>query len=467
MRLLAERDGYIAAAAQEVCLQLFGGPALAAQLDRASDTFRQQPPNTRGPTRPPAAEHAPDPPAPDAAFAHAQADPAADRPASEPDPAAADAPLAAAACRVAGAERARGRGRRGGRGRGQRPREPGGTAVPPEPECAPIGGTQRERGVVAAEAGLRAGLASLDDVSLEETCRVRVLTLQAAPQRLRGALRTALRTGLPRPGVRRWSACGAGSFSCLRPACCCTVRLESAVCRLPSLTDAASFSRLAIGWNYLVRPQQPLVPAAGAPRGPPLTRHVRTGLSLSSNVASCPRQARALTAEPLAEGSPATLAELTDPDRPPEAYGPHDADVLGFQPDQPCAFPQQAFVACLQSGRHGSAAGPGGATNEHLRIMLDHEEDSRLLHNAAELRARAQVPDDVLAAVRVGRVVALQKPNGRVRALVVGDVLRRLVGRVLAQQFGPQFQEACLPFQIGLSTSAGTEAVVCLLPRSN
>ena len=75
----------------------------------------------------------------------------------------------------------------------------------------------------------------------------------------------------------------------------------------------------------------------------------------------------------------------------------------------------------------------------------------------------AQVPDDVLAAVRVGRVVALQKPNGRVRAVVVGDVLRRLVGRVLAQQFGPQLQEECLPFQFGLSTCAGTEAVVCFL----
>ena len=124
---------------------------------------------------------------------------------------------------------------------------------------------------------------------------------------------------------------------------------------------------------------------------------------------------------------------------------------------------QQAFVACLQSARRGSAAGPSGTTNEHLRIMLDDEEDSRLLHNAAKLLARAQVPDDVLAAVRVGKVVALQEPNGRVRALVVGNVLRHLVGRVLAQQFGPQLQEACLPFQFGLSTSAGTEAVVCLL----
>ena len=41
----------------------------------------------------------------------------------------------------------------------------------------------------------------------------------------------------------------------------------------------------------------------------------------------------------------------------------------------------------------------------------------------------------------------------RVRALAVGDVLRRLVGRVLAQHFAPHFQ----PHQYGLSTAA-TEA---------
>ena len=56
-----------------------------------------------------------------------------------------------------------------------------------------------------------------------------------------------------------------------------------------------------------------------------------------------------------------------------------------------------------------------------------------------------------------------QKPNGRVRALVVGDAFRRLVGRVLASHFVPQFQEACVPHQYGLSTRTGTEAVSRLL----
>ena len=54
----------------------------------------------------------------------------------------------------------------------------------------------------------------------------------------------------------------------------------------------------------------------------------------------------------------------------------------------------------------------------------------------------------------------LTKPTGGVRALVMGDVFRRLVARTLAQQFGEAFREACAPFQYALSTRAGPEAVV-------
>ena len=102
-------------------------------------------------------------------------------------------------------------------------------------------------------------------------------------------------------------------------------------------------------------------------------------------------------------------------------------------------------------------------TNEHIRILLDDEEDAALLHGAAVRLANADVPPDVLQGIRVGRFVALTKPNGRVRALVVGDVLRRLVGRVIAQHFAPHLQQACMPHQFGLSTRAGTEAVCRLL----
>ena len=44
---------------------------------------------------------------------------------------------------------------------------------------------------------MRLGLAALDAIDLASTCRQHPLTLQSVPPRIRGALRTALRAGLP------------------------------------------------------------------------------------------------------------------------------------------------------------------------------------------------------------------------------------------------------------------------------
>ena len=106
---------------------------------------------------------------------------------------------------------------------------------------------------------------------------------------------------------------------------------------------------------------------------------------------------------------------------------------------------------------------PPGRPMKHLRILLDDEEDGRLLHVVAEHVAQADVPPLAFAALRVGCMVALRKSGGGVQALVVGDVLGRLTGRLLAQAYATQLQQACLPFQFGLSTRAGTEALARVL----
>ena len=80
--------------------------------------------------------------------------------------------------------------------------------------------------------------------------------------------------------------------------------------------------------------------------------------------------ARALTAEPLAPGNADTLAELHDPARrPPVPYAPLADATLHCRPHQACPFPEVSFPDGLRSARRGSAAGPSGATNEHLRIL--------------------------------------------------------------------------------------------------
>ena len=56
----------------------------------------------------------------------------------------------------------------------------------------------------------------------------------------------------------------------------------------------------------------------------------------------------------------------------------------------------------------------------------------------------------------MGRVTALQKPNGSVRGIMVSDVFRTLVARTMAQQLSPAIEGGTSP---ALSTWAGTECI--------
>ena len=49
------------------------------------------------------------------------------------------------------------------------------------------------------------------------------------------------------------------------------------------------------------------------------------------------------------------------------------------------------------------------------------------------------IPEEILAVLRVEQMTALQKPNGGVRSIVVGDVIRRLVAKTVAKQFMTTF----------------------------
>ena len=78
----------------------------------------------------------------------------------------------------------------------------------------------------------------------------------------------------------------------------------------------------------------------------------------------------------------------------------------------------------LKRARRGAAPGPSGCTAEHLKVLLDDEGTLELFTYAAERLAQARVPGGVVAGLRLGRMVALRKPNGKVSGIVAGDVFR-------------------------------------------
>ena len=60
-------------------------------------------------------------------------------------------------------------------------------------------------------------------------------------------------------------------------------------------------------------------------------------------------------------------------------------------------------------------------------------------------------------------MTALTKPDGGVRGIVSGDVLRRLVARTMAQQLGLAVKTATSPHQYALSTRAGCACIAHVL----
>ena len=115
------------------------------------------------------------------------------------------------------------------------------------------------------------------------------------------------------------------------------------------------------------------------------------------------------------------------------------------------------FGRNLRTARRGVAVGPSGMTCEHLRPLLASPTTLHWFFRLGEHLVTARVPNLVIEAVRMGRMTALRKPVGGIRGIVVGDVIRRLVARTVAQQVATNVEQATAPFQYAHSTRAGFE----------
>ena len=125
-------------------------------------------------------------------------------------------------------------------------------------------------------------------------------------------------------------------------------------------------------------------------------------------------------------------------------------------------LPPQLIRHNLAKARKGTAPGPSGLTAEIAKVLLDDPIAAEAFQRVCLRLANATIPSTIAAAIGLGlgRMIALQKPSGGVRGLVVGDFLRCLVARSLAQHYASDFDAKCHPFQYALSTRAGTEAFI-------
>ena len=196
----------------------------------------------------------------------------------------------------------------------------------------------------------------------------------------------------------------------------------------------------------------------GSAKGKAISEEERRGKAAQYRVLRGPvSRARHETGAALPPRTDATFAELQGR-RPQAPVRPIPREVLDFVPDQVLDLDQQEFVKCLRTSPSKSAPGPGGCTNELLRVCLDDCELLQLLFLAAEDLARGNAPP-AAKPFMTATMTALSKKDGGVLGIATGTSFRRLVAKTLARQFMKEVERTCAPFQFALSTRAGVDCV--------
>ena len=120
----------------------------------------------------------------------------------------------------------------------------------------------------------------------------------------------------------------------------------------------------------------------------------------------------ALEGESVSPGTLRTLRALTDPERRPEVPGePLLPELAHHIPRAWVVLDSELRTTNLRKARRGAAGAPSGMTAEHLKGLHESEDDSLLLAELANSLAQADVPPDIVRALRLGRITALQKPD--------------------------------------------------------
>ena len=142
--------------------------------------------------------------------------------------------------------------------------------------------------------------------------------------------------------------------------------------------------------------------------------------------------------------------------RQPESPNVH---ILGFRPSKtPPKFsektPREGKQERIENKERNYGRSSGRAVQGKGGGGLESEADTVAMGRMATDLARADIPLPILTSLRMGRLISLQKPTGGVRG-IVGEFIRHLVARSIAQQLVCAEEVATSPFQHVLSTTAG------------
>ena len=170
---------------------------------------------------------------------------------------------------------------------------------------------------------------------------------------------------------------------------------------------------------------------------------------------------KALTSDGLAIPSSEVISEMLNkhPQAPPPSL---PTDPL----PSPTKLPVSAIMRGVKSFPCGSAPGPSGLRPSHLREAVGCPSPDRAnsvlssLTRFTNLLAAGQSPSFVLPHLCGASLFAVRKKCGGFRPIAVGEVLRRLTSKCLANAARHSAFSSLTPLQLGVCVKGGCEAII-------
>ena len=123
-----------------------------------------------------------------------------------------------------------------------------------------------------------------------------------------------------------------------------------------------------------------------------------------------------------------------------------------------------AVARALRAFPAGTAPGPSGLRAQHLLDAsapgVVHDGFLRHLTDVVNLLAQGAACNSVAPYLAGAALVAVPKPKGGVRPIAIGEVLRRLTGKCLAESVREDAKAFFWPVQLGVAVPSGVEVAV-------
>ena len=226
---------------------------------------------------------------------------------------------------------------------------------------------------------------------------------------------------------------------------------------LPAETVRQRASRFMAGdWEALFR--------ESAPQAAPWSARVDRGRELKDVVSlvregQCSRAIGRIDSAALADPSEETLRQL-------RTLHPPATPLPPVRVAAPLVVEDEALEEVMRSLPQASGPGLTQLRFEHMG-EIDVSGGREAIKNAVQLLVSNQVPEEILPWLMGARLIALAKLQGGVRPIAVGDVLRRIAGKVICAQYKEQFAVRFCPpprpgapssaAQVGVATPGGAE----------